>query len=278
MTTWSAFCSGDPHNCFFKKIYSQVHGHANDLVWVNPTGFANKDFFSVDGITELPVLSSAISCCGGGYALFSIGGDDRQSTGITAGQNSVSIFYLGVPIASTQNAGPFGISHSHNEPNTNGTAFYIGLGYGWRNGGGVGVSINCSKATTFCTGGEDECCDDSGDYSSKLFSNVFTAAVFDRNTNTVSSYLNNAKIFSHTPSAVVRQTKGAYPLNPGKYVHLCAGGDYTQPADCTVREMFITNSAASFTQFESIFSNVQRRYPKLTFESVSLPPMGQDSK
>jgi hypothetical protein len=41
MTTWAAFCGGDPHNCFFKKIYGQIHGHSNDLVWVNPSGFAN---------------------------------------------------------------------------------------------------------------------------------------------------------------------------------------------------------------------------------------------
>ena len=31
-TTWSAFCGGDPNNCYYNKLYAQIDGHSNDLI------------------------------------------------------------------------------------------------------------------------------------------------------------------------------------------------------------------------------------------------------
>lgn len=112
MTTWSAFCGGDPSNCLYIKLYAQIHGHANDLA---TNGFISQGQtkLSIDSKTSLPILDSSHNCCGGAYGTFSVRGTDGTLTGIPGGWNPVSVFYLGVPIAADYCCGIFGLTHQY---------------------------------------------------------------------------------------------------------------------------------------------------------------------
>lgn len=271
LTGVNTFCAAT--SCLYFKIYAQIQGHANDIVLNIPA--SNYVNYEVDGTTGLPIFDATNSCCGGGTGKYDIGGTDGTLTGIPGGVNAASIFYLGAPLQETYCCGVFGLTHAYTDPDTIGTDYMMILGYGWFNGGGTGVNVNCATTTTFCMGAEEESANDVADYSSTLFANTFSGIAYDPSAGmtggTVAGFINNVNLFSHSPPVSVVQA--SLPLSPGNHLHLNSGGDGSGPANAVMREAIIMNFAATYGQFQAVFANIQARYPGLTFPSVIAAPV-----
>ena len=141
-------------------------------------------------------------------------------------------------------------------------------GYGWFNSGGAEVNINCATASTYCMGAEEESTNDLADYSSDPpnISNIMGAAVYTKSNNTISGYINGVNLFNHSPASDTNTGLGCpCTFKPGRAIHFGGGGDLSQPDAFIAREMMILNLAMTNTQYQAIFSNVQVRYPSLTF-------------
>src|SRR5215469_12526979 len=161
MTTWSAFCGGTQSNCFFKKIYAQIHPGTNDLAYitfsdVTPPGGSGTcatilcaATFEIDASTSLPILdfTSRIP----EYALPS----DGAATGVTGGTTPSTVMLVcNTPPATinTSMGGLFGMSHHYNAvPKDPGNSSHqLGIIYG------QGGDNNCATATTWCGLGDYE--------------------------------------------------------------------------------------------------------------------------
>lgn len=306
-----AFCGGagtmSPHSpplfglsvnvsstCKIDKIYAQIQGHINDLVYREGLpGYCTTGnlqcaaTYAIETTSGLPLLWSPQGAIFNSPTYLLAG--DRLATGITGGNNSVSIVYVGSPIIQTPPwsgvycCGVFGLTHQASQPDTTGTDFMFLAGYGWDNAGGVGVNVNCVTSSTYCIGAEEESTNDVGDYAASggsgiivpAIHNIMGAAVFNQPTNTVSGYLNGVNLFNHSPPAPQSSTcpnpgpPHPCPLSPGTAVHFGAGGDLSQPDPFVAREMLILNLALTGAQYQALFSNIRARYTSLTFPGPS---------
>jgi hypothetical protein len=261
MTTWSAFCSGVQSNCKFGKIYGQIN--SNTLVPSTVLAFnANPDCtggtnykcaapFAIEAGTGLPILKTTTAqeyYNGNG----TLGADDTAVTGITSGQNPLSIVYNGISLQVNACCGSIGMTHKYSAADTIGTDFMVMLNYG--TGSGF-PETDCSAGTKFCAGIEEETDGNTADYGS-VAKNIIASVTFN-GSNVVTARQNGNALFSTSP--------GAPTLNPGVYLHFGGGGDLGQPAPTNMREALFTNSALSSANQAAIERNMQQFYIDMNF-------------
>jgi hypothetical protein len=261
MTTWSAFCSGVQSNCVIGKIYGQIN--SNTLVpstvdppFHNPTCNGGTNYkcaapFTIENSTGLPIIKTTT-----GQEYYNgngtLGADDTAVTGITSGQNPLSIVYNGFPLQVNACCGSIGMAHKYNAGDTIGTDLMVMLNYG--TGSGF-PETDCSTASTFCAGIEEETDGNTTDYGSAA-KNIIVSVTFNGN-NTVTARENGKALFSTSP--------GAATLNPGAFLHFGGGGDLGQPAPTNMREALFTNSALSSANQAAIERNMQQFYIDTNF-------------
>jgi hypothetical protein len=280
MTTWSAFCGGVASNCYVSKIYAQIHGHVNDLVHftaANGCDDPSKHYrcaypFAISAITGLPELKAYLNVwpTTSGYAEYTIGGtSDNNATGLGTAFSSrpISIVYVGVPYtATTYCCGTFGETHPYNVGYTSGQDYMtIPDAYGWANSGGSGPNVNCATATVYCDGDEEESANTIVTDSSGPRDNIISISTFDPTNGphgTTCGYINGTELFCMTP---ISWTNDSDNLAPGNNVHLGGGGDLSQPDYTDVFELLITNTALTPSAVSALTSNIENRYPGLTF-------------
>jgi hypothetical protein len=261
MTTWSNFCGDTQSNCVLSKIYAQIHTGSNDLlpaVWKAPWGpdcsaggYTCAAKFTIETETGLPILTTVAPQ---EYAL----SGDNFSTGINGGTKAMGIMYNGKPVANQSYCcGVFGLTHKYDAPDTYGTDFMAALGYGWRDSGGNGVGINCGKSNTYCVGAEEEENNDLYDYGTSPVENAIVVTQFDPSANAVISYLNGAKVLSHSPPKAT--------LNASTAIHLGGGGDLSQPDPILMREALITNNVMSASEVAALQANISTFFSPLKF-------------
>lgn len=261
MTTWSAFCGGSQSNCVVSKIYAEIHSGPNDLVpgvfktpW-NPDcsagGFACAAKFTIEAATSLPILTTDSPA---EYTL----ANDGLATGINGGMKAMGIMYNGKPIANQQYCcGVIGLTHKYNAADVTGTDFMLALAYGWRDSGGCCIATNCGKSNTYCVGAEEEENNDLYDYGTAPLDNAFVVTEFDPTPNAVITYLNGAKVLTHSPPKA--------KLNAGTAIHLGGGGDLSQPAPVRMREAFFTNNVMTDAEVTAMKANITAFFPALKF-------------
>jgi hypothetical protein len=261
MTTWSAFCGGSQSNCVVAKMYAHIHKGSNDLlpaVWKTPWnpdcsagGFTCAAKFTIEAATGLPILTTVAPQ---EYAL----SGDNFATGINGGTKALGIMYNGKPVPNqVYCCGVFGLTHKYNAADTFGTDFMAALGYGWKDSGGNGVGINCSKSNTYCVGAEEEENNDLVDYGSSPVENAMVVTQFDPTPNAVISYLNGNQVLSHSPPKA--------KLNVSTAIHLGGGGDLSQPDPILMREALITNDVMSASEVTAMKANLVGFYSMLKF-------------
>ena len=255
LTGVSSFCGGIPGTCVYGKIYAQVQGSHNDLIasTINtPFGpnctastYVCAAPFAIEAATGLPIVNTGTNQ---EYALAS----DQNSIGITStGSASMSITYNGASVTTPMCCGIFGITHQANAGNTTGTDFGIVLSYS-----NTGLAP-CGTSTTYCVGIDEELAGDSGDYGSSPI-NLVGIITYNRPTNTVTGAVNNHSIFSISPP-------NSPTLNSGIAVHFGGGGDLSQPAPATMREVLVTNTAMTSGQQSSVYSNVTSFFSQISY-------------
>ena len=261
MTTWSAFCSASQSNCVVSKIYAQIHTGPNDLVpgvfntpWkpdCSAGGFTCAAKFTIESATGLPIVTTDSP------AEYSLSGD-AFATGINGGSKAMGIMYNGKPVASaTYCCGVIGLTHKYNATDTTGTDFMLALAYGWRDSGGCCIATNCGKANTYCVGAEEEENNDLYDYGTTPLDNAFVVTEFDPTPNAVTTYLNGAKVLTHSPPKA--------KLNAGTAVHLGGGGDLSQPDSVRMREAFFTNNVMSDSDVTALKTNITAFFSALKY-------------
>jgi hypothetical protein len=281
--------------CLITKIYGQIHGHANDLVYYPNRGAGVCDtapsptcavYYAVESATGLPILWTLTWVGGPQYTL----AGDASAVGVNGGQNPTSIVYNGAPLLNKTTdpaysalscCGVFGIDHPCCT-DLLGTDFAIILGYGWMNAGGVGVNTNCTTTTSYCVAIDEEAPQqnaDSADYAvsggSEVIipniTNALAAVVWTPlPSRVVSGYINGVNLFNHSPPNGDQPSGlGCSPclLNPGTSVHFGGGGDLSQPDPFISREMLILNVALTTATYQTLFANIQARFPSLAFTS-----------
>jgi len=276
-STWPAFCGESlpvpftsnftSTHCYISKFYAEINpGQApagNDLVPsvfsapfgpnCSAGGLTCAAPLTIEAATGLPIL---VGIAPQEYTL----AGDNASTGINSGSNAISIIYNGQPVAATLYCcGVFGMTHPYNGADNLGTDFMIALAYG-RNS--LSILVNCGSTTTYCAGAEEESVNDLADYGSSPKPNALVIINHDPAANAVSTWLNASLLFTHSPPA---STAAGFTLNPGQQIHLCGGGDLSQPAPCIMREAIILNTAITSTQQAAVYANTTARYPTLMF-------------
>jgi hypothetical protein len=261
MTTWSDFCGGNQSNCVVSKIYAQIHSGPNDLVpgvfktpW-NPDcsagGFTCAAKFTVESATSLPILTTDSPA---EYSL----SNDNLATGINGGAKAMGIMYNGKPVANqVYCCGVIGLTHKYNANDTTGTDFMLALAYGWKDSGGCCIATNCGKNNTYCVGAEEEENNDLYDYGTSPLDNAMVVTEFDPTPNAVITYLNGAKVLTHSPPKA--------KLNAGTAIHLGGGGDLSQPAPVRMREALFTNNVMSDSDVKAMHSNVTAFFSALKY-------------
>jgi hypothetical protein len=262
MTTWSAFCGGTQSNCVVSKIYAQIHSGPNDLVpgvfktpW-NPDcsagGFTCAAKFTIESATSLPILTTDSP------AEYTLAGD-AYATGVNGGSKAMGIMYNGKPIANqVYCCGVIGLTHKYNASDITGTDFMLALAYGWKDSGGCCIATNCGKNNTYCVGAEEEENNDLYDYGTSPLDNAMVVTQFDPGPNAVITYLNGAKVLTHSPPKA--------KLNAGTAIHLGGGGDLSQPAPVRMREALFTNDVMSDSEVAAMKSNITAFFSALKFQ------------
>jgi hypothetical protein len=257
MTTWSAFCSGVASNCVYSKIYAQIHTTSNDLipsVFSAPFGpncstggaYLCAAPFAIEAATGLPIISTTAP------EEYTIAGD-ASATGITGGTGSTSVIYNGQAVTNEFCCGMFGIAHKYNAGDVTGTDFLVVLAYGLT---GNGNWANCTTATTYCIGLDEEGAGEGRDYGTSQI-NTILSIVFNSGTNTVTGTLNGQLLINNSPPDTT--------INPGTSIHFGGGGDLGQPDPATMREGLITNSALSSAQQTSVLNNMTAFFSGVSF-------------
>jgi hypothetical protein len=261
MTTWSAFCGSKQSDCVVSKIYAQINSK-NDLVPAvfNATygpncsagGYTCAAKFTIETATSLPILTTDSP------QEYTIANDD-YATGINGGKKAIGLMYNGKPVPNqVYCCGVFGITHKWNQPDTHGTDFMVALAYGWRDGGGCCIAVNCGAENKYCVGAEEEENNDLYDYGSSPVENAMVVTQFDPTPNSVITYLNGTQVLLHSPPKV--------PLNVGTAIHLGGGGDLSQPDPVRMREALITNNVMSASEVTAMKANITAFFSTLKFQ------------
>lgn len=261
MSTWSAYCGGSQSKCVVSKIYAQIHKGANDLlpaVWkapwgpdCSPGGYTCAARFTIESATGLPILTTVTPQ---EYAL----SGDNFATGVNGGSKAIGLFYNGKPVPNQEYCcGVFGITHKYNAEDVHGTDFMVALAHGWRDEKGCCIAVNCGKQDSYCVGAEEEENNDLYDYGNQPVENAMVVTQFDPGANAVITYMNGAKVLTHSPPKA--------KINAGTAIHLGGGGDLSQPDPVLMREAFITNTLMSADDVAALKANVQAFYPGLKY-------------
>jgi hypothetical protein len=262
MTTWSDFCGGNQSNCVVSKIYAEIHTGPNDLVpgvfktpW-NPDcsagGFTCAAKFTIESATMLPILTTDAPA---EYSL----SNDSFATGINGGSKAMGIMYNGKPVANqVYCCGVIGLTHKYNANDTTGTDFMLALAYGWKDSGGCCIATNCGKSNSYCVGAEEEENNDLYDYGTSPLDNAMVVTEFDPTPNAVITYLNGAKVLTHSPPKA--------KLNAGTAIHLGGGGDLSQPAPVRMREALFTNTVMGDNDVKAMHANVTAFFSSLKYQ------------
>ena len=80
---------------------------------------------------------------------------------------------------------------------------------------------------------------------------------FDPTPNAVITYLNGAKVLTHSPPKA--------KLNAGTAIHLGGGGDLSQPDPVRMREAIFTNNVMSAGEVTAIQANISAFFPTLKY-------------
>jgi hypothetical protein len=246
MSTWSAFCGGVQSNCWYFKVYAQIHTTSNDLT--SSKGLAQSSApFQIEAATGLPI---AVAQATTPFNIF-VAGADTNATGINGGGAAVSVYVVGkFTVTTAQCCGVYGIYHLGTAPDTPGTDFGIMPTYD-----NSGFS-HCT-ALTYCLQIDEEQNDDGGDVGSSAI-NLIGVVTFDpTGSTTAAGYTNNHASFSHSPPSIA--------LNPGIAIHMFVGGDLTQNGNQTFREGMITNSTLTPTQVATLTTNAKLFYSGISF-------------
>jgi hypothetical protein len=271
MTTWSAFCGGAQSNLRVSKIYAQIHKGSNDLVPAvfkapygpncSAGGYTCAAKFTIETATGLPILTTDAPqeyCLAG----------DAFATGVNGGTHAVGLMYNGKPVPNqVYCCGVFGITHKYNASDTWGTDFMVALAYGWKDGGGCCIAVNCGASNKYCVGAEEEENNDLYDYGTSPIENAMVVTQFDPNPTsthgTVISYLNGKQVLSKSPPAPL--SRGNYPINAGTAIHVGGGGDLSQPDPVRMREALITNNVMSASEVTAMKTNITGFFSTLKF-------------
>ena len=166
--------------------------------------------------------------------------------------------YNGKPVANqVYCCGVFGITHKYNGGDNYGTDFMVALAFGWKDGGGCCIATNCGASNKYCVGAEEEENNDLYDYGSSPVENAMVVTQFDPGPNAVTSYLNGAKVLTHSPPKA--------NLNSGTAVHVGGGGDLSQPDPVRMREALISNSVMSASEVTAMMTNITGFFSTLKF-------------
>jgi hypothetical protein len=250
MSTWSAFCGGVQSNCWYTKVYAQIHTTSNDLS--NYFGVSNSGTkFQIEAATGLPIAISPPT------TPFNISAGstqtDANATGINSGGAALSVYYVGrFDALGNQCCGVYGMYHLSTAPLTPGTDFGIQPEYG------LAGFARCSTTTVYCLQIDEENNDDGGDVGSSPIDLIGIVTLNPSGSQTVAGYANNHAIFSHNPPSIT--------LNPGLAIHLFVGGDLTQSGNSAIfREGAITNSTLTPTQVSTLTANAAAFYQGVSF-------------
>jgi hypothetical protein len=261
MTTWSAFCGGNQSNLRVSKIYAQIHKGSNDLVPgvfnapygpnCSAGGYTCASKFTIETATGLPILTTDAP------QEYTIAGD-AFATGVNGGKKAMCLMYNGKPVTNqVYCCGVFGITHKYNGGDTYGTDFMVALAYGWKDGGGCCIAVNCGANNKYCVGAEEEENNDLYDYGSSPVENAMVVTQFDPSPNAVTCYLNGTKVFTHSPPKA--------NLNSGTAVHVGGGGDLSQPDPVRMREALISNNVMSASEVAAMKTNITTFFSPLKF-------------
>lgn len=252
----SSFCGGVASNCLYAKIYAQIQGHNNDLIasTINtPFGpnctastYVCAAPFAIEAATGLPIINTTAPQ---EYALAS----DQNSIGITStGSASMSIAYNGA--STTVNGiccGTFGVYHQANAGNVTGTDFGIVVGFGSSFVGGA----SCVTSTTYCLGIDAEGTGDGNDYGSSPI-NLVGIITYDQSTDFTSGSVNTHSLWNELLGTT---------LNSGLAIHFGGGGDLSQPAPASMREVLVTNTVLTSGQQSNIYNNMASFFSQLSY-------------
>ena len=260
-----SFCGGTYANCAISKIYNEIQAGTTNVLLpstYNPPfgpncvagGLTCACALVIETATGLPIIQGGFA--GNGYTQceYALGGNDQAMAGLSPGAINASVAQVSTNQPFETCCGNFLLAHQYALADTPNDSYDLGNGYTYGTAGAFNV---CTTSVNYCYVQEGGSGTQNADLGT-VQRNAVAIATIVGSTMSMAGYINGTQVLPPFVTSTHTQTLTS--------IHLCGGGDLSQPAYCTnMREMAIWGTTLTQADANDIQIGVNARYPSLTF-------------